>query len=177
MQRRKRALLLTGPPGVGKTTLLARVVRDLRGPVVRGFLTEELRVGRQRVGFRLVTVDGASLVLAHVDFSSRHRVSRYGVDVEALDRIVEPLLAPGPDVDVYVIDEIGKMECFSTRFVDAVSTLLVQQRLLVATIAAKGEGFISRVKARPDVEVWDVTRENRDALRVTVSAWLAERLA
>jgi nucleoside-triphosphatase len=38
-------------------------------------------------------------------------VSRYGVDVEALDHIVEPLLVPDPDVDVYVIDEIGKMEC------------------------------------------------------------------
>jgi nucleoside-triphosphatase len=177
MQRRKRALLLTGPPGVGKTTLLARVARDLDGRVVRGFLTEEMRAGRQRVGFRLVTVDGPSLVLAHVDFNSRRRVSRYGVDVEALDRIVEPLLAPDPDVDVYVIDEIGKMECFSTRFVDAVRTLLDQRRLLVATIAAKGEGFISGVKARPDVEVWHVTRENRNTLPVTVSAWLAERLA
>jgi nucleoside-triphosphatase THEP1 len=65
----------------------------------------------------------------------------------------------------------------STRFVDAVRTLLERQRLLVATIAAKGEGFISGVKARRDVEVWQVTRENRDALPVTVSAWLAERLA
>jgi NTPase len=72
---------------------------------------------------------GPSLVLAHVDFNSRRRVSHYGVDVEALDRIVEPLLAPDPDVDVYVIDEIGKMECFSTLFVDAVRTLLEQQRL------------------------------------------------
>ena len=179
MQRRKGALLLTGPPGVGKTTLLARVARDLDGRVVRGFLTEEIRIGRQRVGFRLVTVDGRSLVLAHADFNSCHRVRRYGVDVEALDRIVEPLLAPDPDVDVYVIDEIGKMECLSTRFVDAVRTLLEQRRLLVATIAAKGEGFISNVKARPDVDVdvWHVTRENRDALPATVSTFLAERLA
>jgi nucleoside-triphosphatase THEP1 len=59
MQRSKGALLLTGPPGVGKTTLLARVVRALDGRIVRGFLTEEMRAGRQRVGFRLVTVDGA----------------------------------------------------------------------------------------------------------------------
>jgi nucleoside-triphosphatase len=168
----KHALLLTGPPGVGKTTVVRRVAGGLAGRRVQGFTTEEIRVGGQRLGFRLETFDGRSVTLAHVDLSSRYRVGRYRVDVATLDDLVDSALAMDPPAEAYLIDEIGRMECLSARFVAAVTALLDSGRPLVATVAVRGGGLIENAKRRPDAEVRAVTRENRDALPSRILAWL-----
>lgn len=170
----KNALLLTGVPGVGKTTVIRRVASSLPARQVRGFLTEETRVRGRRVGFKIATFEGEERTLAHVDLLSPYRVGRYRVDLKALDRVVEKALSMDPEVRVYLVDEIGKMECFSTRFVEALSRLLDSNRCVVATVARKGSGFIASVKRRPDVELWEVTQENREALPGRVLAWLGE---
>jgi nucleoside-triphosphatase len=172
---RTRILLLTGAPGIGKTTIVRRIARGLHPARIRGFTTEEIRVGRQRVGFRLEAFDGRVIVLAHVDIASPHRVGRYGVDLAAFDRVVDAALRLEDAPAVYLIDEIGKMECQSERFVSAVTAVLDSAVPVVATIAARGDGFILRVKGRADAELWHVTRANRDALPVRVLDWLTER--
>ena len=170
------ALLLTGRPGVGKTTVVRRVVAGLGAWRARGFTTEEIRVRGHRTGFGLEALDGTLETLARVGLASPHRIGPYGVDVAALDRVVASTLAPDPAVQVFVVDEIGKMECLSAPFVAAVRELLDSPRLLVATIAARGGPFVEETRKRPDVEVWTVTRENREGLPPRVLAWLRERL-
>jgi nucleoside-triphosphatase len=174
--RATHALLLTGHPGVGKTTVIRKVAAGLAGWRARGFTTEEIRVGGRRTGFSLETFDGRVETLAHVDLTSPHRVGAYGVDVAILDRVAASALEVDPAVHVYLVDEIGKMECLSPRFVAAIQALLDSPRLLVATIAARGGAFIEETKRRPDVEVWTVTRENREGLPAKVLAWLRERI-
>lgn len=68
---RKHAILLTGPPGIGKTTALRRAADALTGWSIRGFTTDEIRSAGQRVGFRLETYDGREIILAGVDLTSR----------------------------------------------------------------------------------------------------------
>lgn len=173
--RSAHVLLLTGVPGVGKTTVIRRAAERLAGRQLGGFYTEEIRVGGQRQGFRLAGFDGSERVLAHVDFRGGRRVSKYGVDVAAVDAVADTLLAPRPDVAVYLIDEIGKMECLSPRFVDAIRRLLDTHAIVIATVAIKGGGFIAEVKRRSDVELWELTRANRDAMPERIAAWLADR--
>ena len=173
MTRRTHALLLTGVPGSGKTTAL-RTVADGLGPQrLAGFYTEEIRRGGVRTGFRLVTFDGRRAVLASVGRAGPPRVGKYGVDVAALDAVVEGALA-GDGADVHLVDEIGKMECLSERFVGAMRTLLDRGRPVVATVARRGEGFIAEVKRRRDVELWEFTRANRNELPARIVAWLGE---
>ena len=162
-------LLITGPPGIGKTTALVRVAELLasRSPV--GFYTEEVRVGGRRQGFRIVTLDGREGVLAHVDLRSRHRVGKYGVDVAGFEQLVCPVLE-GAEGELVLIDEIGKMECFSRRFCEAVERLADGPATLVATIAARGGGLIAAMKNRPDAQLFTLNRENRDALPDTIAA-------
>jgi nucleoside-triphosphatase len=170
---RGRALLLTGVPGSGKTTALRSVAARLEGRRLGGFYTEEIRRRSVRTGFRLVTFDGRRALLASVHRAGEPRVGKYGVDVAALDAVVASALALR-SVDIHVVDEIGKMECLSPRFVSAMRALLDGGRPCVATVARRGAGFIAEVKRRPDVEVWELNRSNRDDMPGRIVAWLGE---
>jgi nucleoside-triphosphatase len=167
-------LLLTGAPGIGKTTLIRKIAERLGDRRLNGFYTQEIRNLGQRLGFRLVTFSGEEGVIAHVRFRGIHRVGKYGVDVATIDRMVETALSPEERTDVYLVDEIGKMECLSERFVAAMRHLLEYQKPLVATLSKKGSGFIQDVKRRKDALLWEVTHQNRDALPNDVVAWLGE---
>ncbi len=174
LETKPHVLLLTGAPGVGKTTLIQRVANGVEASGRRGFYTEEIRERGERRGFRLMGFDGTKRVIAHVDFSTRPRVGKYGVDVPALDDAAA-LLQPDPNARIYLVDEIGKMECFSQRFVAAMRALIAGGTAVVATVGARGGGFIAEVKEQPECELWEVTRNNRDDLPARVLAWLAER--
>ena len=170
---RPHALLLTGVPGVGKTTIVNKVAAGLLGKKISGFVTDEVRDRIRRVGFEIRTFDGKTRTLAHVELHSRHRVGRYRVDVTALDEIAESALAPDDQTELYLVDEIGKMECFSKKFCTAMTTLLDARRPLIATVARHGGGFIAEVKGRSDVELREATKENRDEMPESMQAWLA----
>ncbi|MFQ5994947.1 MAG: nucleoside-triphosphatase [Acidiferrobacterales bacterium] len=172
MQQHKHILLLTGAPGVGKTTVIRRVAERLSGRQLGGFYTEEIRGGGTRQGFRLATFDGEEIVMAHIDYPNAQRVGRYGVDVSSIDDVATRVLGPDTDKDIYVIDEIGKMECLSVSFVKSMRVLFGSGKPVVATVAAKGSGLIADVKRRQDAELWRVTSANRDDLPTKVVTWL-----
>jgi len=172
---RKRHLLLTGLPGTGKTTLLVKLARRLADLHPAGFYTEEIRESGVRLGFKLASLDGREGILAHVDMRGSFRVGRYGVDVRGLDTFVADLDLGECPASVVFIDEIGKMECLSTRFVELMRTLLGSRKTVVATVALKGSGFIAEVKGRPDCEIREVTIGNRDRLADELAQWIYER--
>jgi nucleoside-triphosphatase len=157
-------LFLTGNPGVGKTTLIRAIVERLEGITCAGFYTEETRKSGQRTGFRIVTLDGQEGMLASIG-SQKPTVGKYSVHVRAFEKLVlrylDPVNAPA---DLYVIDEIGKMELLSSQFRSRIIELLARRTNLLATISEKGNGFIERIKRRSDVELVEVTRGNRDEL-------------
>ena len=167
-------ILVEGRPGSGKTTVAARLAELLskRGAAVRGFVTHEVREGRRRVGFEVETMDGKRATLAHVSFAGPPRVGKYGVDVEAFERVALPGLAKPPRRGVVVIDEVGKMELASERFRDAVSRLFEASVDVVATVHVFRHPFTEALKRRPDVQRVQVTRATRDEL----PEQLAERL-
>ena len=162
-----RHLLLTGRPGVGKTTVVRRLVARLTPSLrVGGFVTEEIRQEGERAGFRALVLGdgGGERVIAHREIEGAPRVASYGVNLDAVTGLAEDALDPARDADVWLVDEIGKMECLSDRFVAAVRELLEGDRPVLATVGAGGTDFMEAVRRREDAELWRVTRENRDAL-------------
>ncbi len=146
----------------------------LAGMDVAGFTTEEIRERtRRRLGFRAISIGrDRRVTIAHVDFRGSPPVGRYGVDVPAIDRLACEDLAPDR-ADLYVIDEIGRMECLSRSFLKAVRLLLESDRPLIATVALRGGGLIAEVKEHPGAEIWELTHENRNTIPGRIVAWVA----
>jgi len=157
----KRAYLLSGEPGSGKTTIIKEVLSKVNKSA-GGFYTEEIRSQGVRQGFKIVTLDGKSAVLAHTSVRSSHRVSKYGVDTDSMDKVAVPALKQAlQSKDIIVIDEIGKMELFSPSFQDAVIEALQSQKKVLGTIMLASHPWADKIKERPEVEVIKVTRFNR----------------
>ena len=162
-ENRKPRILLTGPPRCGKTTVVQKVVARFPGKAA-GFYTREVREKGERVGFEIVTLDGEMAWLSHEDFPGPLRVGKYGVSLENLHRVALPSLEVTPGIDLVVVDEIGKMECLSPSFVEALERLWAAPLPLLFTVAEKGGGYIQKVKEKPDKTLITVTPANRDEL-------------
>jgi nucleoside-triphosphatase len=173
-------VLLEGRPGIGKSTVIRRLVALLRdaGDPLGGFVTDEIRARGRRQGFAVETVQGDRGVLAHVDLPGPPRVGRYGVDLPTFERIALPALAaPQPD-GVVVVDELGRMELASAAFRDAVLALLEQDVPVVATVQLHRHAFTDALKERRDVRVLRVNERSRDELPERLAAELrGERAA
>lgn len=158
----KKNLFITGAPSVGKTTVIKKVIRTLPFPA-NGFYTEERGADGKRSGFVLHTLDGKTGYLAHQDIASEHHIRRYGVSLSNIDAIAVLAINPIGN-NIIILDEIGKMECFSPHFIKAASRALDSPNIVVGTITLGGTDYIQEVKSRSDIEIIEVSLENRDQL-------------
>ena len=116
-------VLFTGSPGCGKSTLIEKIVKKSQKPKT-GFLTREIKEKGHRVGFSIETLEGKRGVLAHIDIDSRFKVGKYRVNMDDIDRIAVPSMVPSHEDQMVIIDEIGKMECFSGLFKETLVQVL-----------------------------------------------------
>lgn len=162
-------VLLTGPPGCGKTTV-ARKIAGIFGSGAVGFFTEEVRdAAGTRTGFLVESTDGRKGELSSRRSGSGPRVGAYVVDVRSFEAVAIPSLAGAAD-KVFIIDEIGKMECFSEAFRIRVGEILDSDLFVLATIPLRGGGlFLQGIRNRQDVAIVPVTQANRDRLPLEIS--------
>jgi len=160
---KKTNILVTGPPGCGKSTVIEKVVSRMEEPV-GGFFTREIQEKGRRVGFSITTLDGREGVLAHQNIRSQFRVGKYCVNIKDIDSIAVPAMAPTQKDKIIVIDEIGKMECFSVLFKKTLIQVLDSPNCVIGSVAQKGDHFIQRIKERDDVHLMQVMPQNRDIL-------------
>jgi len=157
-------VLLTGPPGCGKTTLIKCVVNNLPRRA-GGFYTEEIRDSGTRAGFKIVTLDGKEVVFAHVDLQTPEHGGKYGLDLSILETVgVEAVREALRQRRLVVIDEIGPMEIRSAIFRDAINETLDSEVPVLATIFARSLPFTDAIKSRPDVTLVEVRPNNRERL-------------
>ena len=162
-------ILLTGRPGIGKTTVVKKIVQLLVGNA-GGFYSREVRENGKRLGFEIVTLEGEADFLAQKTseaiFAEEVTFEGYKVNLGAINSIAVPsLLTAMEQQKVVIVDEIGPMEIFSSKFRETVQKLLDNKDArIMGTIVKRSYEFADDIKANPRVKVVELTLENRDAL-------------
>lgn len=170
----KKNYFLTGAPSSGKTTVIKKIIQALPCSA-NGFFTEEERIEGKRIGFVMHTLDGKQGYLAHQDIESEHHIRRFGVSIDNIENIAVPSIVP-KDNQIIILDEIGKMECFSDKFIEAATKALDSPNIVIGTITLGGTEFIHKVKERDDIEIIEVTLENRDLLPKIILDFISKKL-
>lgn len=168
-------ILLKGAPGVGKSTVVARLVDLLRGKgvPVAGFLTRELREDGRRVGFAVCDLDGTEAVIARENYTTNVQVGRYRVDVAAFERTALPaLIRMLGQNQVVIIDEIGRMQLASTAFVNVLHKIMDRNMPVVATVHIFEHPVTDGLLRREDVQIVEVSEAARDDLPARLLTWL-----
>ena len=168
-----RILLLTGTPGIGKTTVIQRAAYELvkRGFKVGGMITREVREKGTRIGFEIEDLSTRRKGwLAHVNQPVGPKISKYRVNLKDLEDIgVKAIQDAIAKSDIIIVDEIGPMELFSQAFKDSVVKALNSKKPVLGTIHYRAKGyFIESVKKRSDVELIKVDFQNRNRLPLLI---------
>ena len=165
----KKIFFLTGRPGIGKTTVLLRIVEKLKkeGLKVGGFISREVREDGARVGFKIISLDdGREGWLAHVKQPIGPKIGKYRVCMEDLESIgVNAIQRAIRESEIIVIDEVGPMELFSQSFRKVLVESLNSEKTILGTIHYRIKTpLIAEIKAREDVAIIEVTWKNREEL-------------
>lgn len=160
---------LSGLPGSGKTTTVLKIIPMLQeeGLSVGGVITEEIREEGRRVGFYIKDLaSGEKAIMAHINFRTRVRVGKYYVDTKVVDELgVRALRYALEKCDVIVIDEIGKMEMGSKKFIETVKEVLESDKWVVLTMHRKARTpLLQEIRRRDDIRILEVTPINRNLL-------------
>lgn len=163
---------ITGKPASGKTSLILEIIKELNLKA-GGFYTQEIREGGKRKGFKITSLTGQEGILAHLNFKSFYRVSKYKVNLKDLEEIgVKSLLQALRENKILIIDEIGKAEMYSEKFKKAVLTALNSQNKILGTIKLTPDAFTNQIKKRPDTEIIYLNQENREEVKKRVKEFL-----
>ena len=164
-----RVWLITGDPGIGKTTVLVRTMSIMRnhGYALGGMLSREVRFKGERTGFELMDVaSGQKGVLASTKINAGPKLGKYRVNLIDLAGIgAKGLLSAIDFCDTIICDEIGPMELFSPDFRNAVKTVVESGKPVLGVVHKRlNDPLIQELKSKPFVEVIEVTHENREEL-------------
>lgn len=157
-------IILTGPPGVGKTKIIKRLLKDLNALIVHGFYKESIFENNICKGFRTITTDLREQILAHHYIVGPNRVGEFGVNIDGFEKLILPELALNRGTELFIIDEIGQMECMSSRFCLQLKLMLDSDFPVIATLSAGANEAKYDLKKRSDVVIIRVNNHNRESI-------------
>ena len=157
-------VLIAGRPGIGKTALINRLYRDLTPLYIRGFYKEAIFENNILKGYRISTFNFKELILAHIHIEGPDRFAEFGLNLDGFETIVSDQLRVDKAVELFLIDEIGPIECRCGMFRKNFKNLLDSDIPVIATLTSMDVLEILNIKRRKDLILLKMTLSNRESM-------------
>jgi nucleoside-triphosphatase len=141
-----------------------RLLKDLIPLVVRGFYKEPIIEFNTLKGYRVITLDLKWQILAHVDIEGPERVENIGINIKGFEDLVLPQLSLFSGTELFIIDEIGRMECLSNKFCHQIGLIFDSRIPAIATGTPGQTAYLDKLKSRNDVTIIKINNKNRDLI-------------
>ncbi len=155
-------IAVTGSPGIGKSTLVAKVISGTKLRV-GGVLARDRCYKDRRTGFELLDLSTGMVGILADEAGDGPQLGKYRVHLDDLDRIGAQAVENALGCDLIVVDEVGPMELSSHRFVLAVEKAIASPKPMLVVLHQWSNHRLAK-KIRGSFRVLTVTRENRDSL-------------
>lgn len=153
-------IFITGNPRCGKSTLVQKILDKISDKNLSGFITPEIREQGERQGFKIIDLASRKEeILASINIKRGPSVSRYKVNIEGIDTIMNKFLESYETSEYVIIDEIGMMEFYSRKFRETIQMVLNSDKIIIATLSRK---FVKKYKDKGQIHY--LTRENFDEI-------------
>lgn len=158
-------LFLTGPKGVGKSTLIRGLLAEEPGPL-GGFFTVKHEGG--------IYLLPAAREWAFTPENFLFRCGRSG-DPARFDDLGCAALADTAGCRLLVMDELGPHEAAARQFQASVFRALDGDIPIIGVLQQAESEFLDRIARHPQVTVLTVSKENRNALAAELRRWRDEQ--
>lgn len=157
--------LIVGPRGIGKSTLIRRVLQALGRPLY-GFETKkETSLTDSILGDPIYIYDAGMEHQQTPENLVGYCENKHATCiVDAFERYANKLSYPVPKGAIVELDEIGFLEAKAPNFCKAILSLLDGSVPVLAAVKDKDVPFLEQVRSHPNAKCFYITQENRDAL-------------
>ena len=154
-------ILLTGRVQVGKSTALRKFLEN------SGIEADGVRTYWKDSDTLLIEPfeGGESMVAAVTDGEYRKAVPaafEYGAEI----------IEKSGKKDVIVLDELGRLERCSERFMNAVFEKLRGDKRVLGVIKKESNHFLDKIREMPNLVILEVTEENRDEIPQKIAEYM-----
>ena len=169
--------LIVGPKGVGKSTLICRVLSELGRPLF-GFETKKESAVEDPVpGDPIYIYDAGAEHRQTPENLVGYCKDRHATPViEAFERYADRLMRPVPSGAIIKLDEIGFLEAKAQKFCNAILSLLDGSTPVIAAVKDKDVPFLEQVRNHPNAKCFYITQENRDSVYEEVLAFMKQQV-
>ncbi len=167
-------ILITGPPRCGKSTLISKLFEfySKKNFKIKGFLTPEVREKGKRIGFDIEEISSdIRIPLARIgDYKSKYKLGKYSVFIDEFENVISNLEKYNLEqVDLIIIDEIGKMELFSKKFQNFIINIFQGESNIIATIGKNIKyPYNKKIFNPPDVIKHDLSFQNQQEVYLQI---------
>ena len=177
------AIMITGMPGIGKTTLISNVIEIVkdRGYIVGGMITQEIRDKQKRLGFEILDIHtGKKGILAHTSLKKGIKIGKYVVNAVDLSEVGVTAIINSlnqPEIDLIVVDETGPMEITSANFRKTVAMAIRGSKPFLGTVQFKLRNNFMKILDLTDLpKIIEITHENRNNQIDKISKEILKRI-
>ncbi|MCI6421387.1 MAG: molybdopterin-guanine dinucleotide biosynthesis protein MobB [Blautia sp.] len=161
----RKHIFLTGEKGIGKTTLLKKLLAAIETTPV-GFVTLPYEIHGVQKGYYMHSLRPMEAYENDSPVVIRRGETKMIPVWETFETLGLAILEQSKKEPqcLAVMDELGKAEKKAIKFQEAVFSVLDSQSMVVGILQKNSGKFTEAIAGRPDVEVYEVTEENRETL-------------